>query len=305
MVKGGVQAVSTKKRLAILEAKSVELAGARSYREFLHVVFKIWAQADLAMNYAEFARRAGLAARSFPRAVMNGEKKLSESSLPLFLQALGLRGNLRDLFRLLVAKEERLKSILGELTELNVTKLDSQIERIRTRLAQKRTRIKPLRNEDFFRNRIQTLIFAGAGSLESGSDINTISSRTGIAVNLVTNELPLMEKLGMIKFDTENNWVWPLCFHIDITNSGRLRAVEADFIESSRNLEQVARRRFSSDDELFFQSVFSVKKSNLGHLKVALRDLLLTFAEENEDSDGDRLMRIVTGFFKEEVPLLV
>src|SRR5665811_1170883 len=84
----------------------LELAKCSSYREFLIKALEHRVRLNAPLSYARLATLAGFSARSFPRDVILGKKRLTLSSASRFGEALGLKNPLANHFKLLVQREE-------------------------------------------------------------------------------------------------------------------------------------------------------------------------------------------------------
>ncbi len=281
-----------------IEPYTLELLESSNYRDFLKKAFAIWERTGHPVTYSAFSRRAGLSSRSFPRDVLRGEKRLTEQSLPGFIQALGLRGELRAFFTLLVARDEnlRLTDVLsspdarGELVERKRARMKARLEETELPLEQALT---------VLRSERQTLIFAALGTLKDGATLEKIGARIGLERALLEPELQDMALRKLIRYEPESGRAWPVSTHLDLTGQSRQQDVRDDFVRSTLKLKRRAQEGFASTEELFFQSVFSVDQARMPELKRALRDVLLRFSENGENPDGNRVARIVTGLFYE------
>src|SRR5271156_3519556 len=107
----------------MLNQHASELSDSADSRDFLKSAFAIWQRTGKPMSYGSFARRAGLSSRSFPRDVMMGEKRVTTRSLPGFVRALGLKGDLKILFSLLVARDLGFTLIENSRQERNAARI--------------------------------------------------------------------------------------------------------------------------------------------------------------------------------------
>lgn len=82
------------------------LVTAQDYRGFLAEAFRLQKLTHPNFSLASFARKAEFASRSYARDVIQGQKRITASSLPKFIKGLGLRGALKDAFIYLVGLSE-------------------------------------------------------------------------------------------------------------------------------------------------------------------------------------------------------
>ncbi len=111
------------------EAGVERLMKAGDYRSFVRVWMKERSR-ERRFGFSDIARVGGFAARSFPRDVVNGHKRLTLNSLAKFARGLGLTKELSDYFRLLVEMEQADCRTRGG----DLQKLKTELERTRERI---------------------------------------------------------------------------------------------------------------------------------------------------------------------------
>lgn len=101
-----------------------------NYRDFLKFFLKPSGEVRKPLSYAEFSRRAGFASRAFPRDVILGARSITSDTLPKFIKGMGLTGEWRDYFSLLVQKD------LAKANSNELQKIETKLLRLCLRLKQ-------------------------------------------------------------------------------------------------------------------------------------------------------------------------
>jgi hypothetical protein len=151
----------------------LHLIEAGSYREFLKRAFAKRRR----FSYAAFARRAGIASRSFPRDVVLGKKRLSLESATRFAAALDLHGDLQDYFLTLVALEEERARIPPLRTPAT---LKATLSKLHARLRAKAAKCGVDGRAALYGSRHWLEVYAALGTPERGASLSEIMGRTGL-----------------------------------------------------------------------------------------------------------------------------
>ncbi len=271
------------------------LLSSENYRDFLKRAFELEKARSGAFSYAGFARKAGISSRSFPRDVVLGQKRLTLSSLPGFCRALGLKGDAKTLFSLLVSLEEpevRSPSLSREQVQDRILKLRSRM-RSKDRFPEAAKDTPP-----FYRNDNWVEIYASLGRVNEGETIEGVARRSGLASKTCAEALARMELDGIVSrkgdryFAQEQHLAFAKLVGDEFFKTSYLRALS--------HARASADRSFNAEDRLFFQSVFSVSRERMPQFKNELRELLLKFVDHAEKPDGGGLARLCVGLFPNE-----
>ena len=265
------------------------LLQAKTYREFLAAAFQELQAREAKFSFALFSRRAGFASRSYPRDVLAGKRRISAATLPSFIRGLGLEGDRKEYFTLLVAIEEE----DCNPDRLTPEKLRRKLERLRSR-AEGRSSI-PLEGIDFYRRQTWLYIYASLGSAEDGATIEQISRRTRLARGSLRPELAAMEKLGILR--AAGGRYFSRDHHLIFRDQGGSSFFRQHYLSSLVDAIQDATQRFDTRDRLFLNSVLSVREADLPRLREKLRQLLEGFIDSSANDEGDRLANLSIAFW--------
>lgn len=278
------------------KTERTELLDKGEYRDFLKYFIKPHSSLLNALSYAEFSRRAGFSSRAFPRDICLGTRAINLETLPKFIRGLGLTGDWKEYFTILVQKE--INSTL--LQDKN--KAEKKLESLKQRLLSGRTRINKI-NDLNLANRAYAIpelprIFAALGSVDKGSTIDEISLRLKIKTEELRPRLQAMEKLGFVQFNESTCSFLPQTHHHTLSQVGGSDFFKYHFIQSTQSLLAQAKNSFISDTKLFLQTSFSVSSEDkLKQLKSEMRELIFKFVDENEDSNGTIVVDLALGMF--------
>ncbi|MGZ3686937.1 MAG: DUF4423 domain-containing protein [Bdellovibrionota bacterium] len=245
------------------------------------------AQGDRRWGYSDIARRAGFSARSFPRDVVHGRKRITPASLAPFIRGLGISGDLAEYFRLLV-----------ELEHEDCRQRASSPERIASRLCHLRARLLArgavpinVKAEMAFAAENLPLVYAALGSPGRGATVSEVSSRTGLASVRIQSILKALVRAEIVtKHGLRFVAAQP---HLNLPGLTQSEVYRKFFKECLTRARSQADVSFASDRHLFFTSCFSVRESRLATLKEELRSILLRYVDEAEEAEGERVASIV------------
>lgn len=281
----------------MLDRKSLEkLSKATSARDFFAMFFGEESLADRPLSYSEFCRRAGFSSKSFPREILLGRRSITLKSLPKFIKGLKLKGPIKDLFVALVELEQ-FKAVENSVALDRISALRNQVC-----LRSKRKELSGVKSisDQLFAIPEVPKVLAFLGQTDVGVPMPTLLSRTQMTNLEIQSTLSLLEKLDLIVL-SENNGektVIPKNLHLALSQCGGSEYFRRFFLQTCGKLKGAAELRMKSTDELFLASYLSVKRQKLPEFKNQLRDLALRFAEETETPDGEELMTLCVGFFK-------
>lgn len=241
-------------------------------------------------GYSHIARLGGFKARSFPRDVVSGRKRITLNSLPKFIKGLGLTSDLAEYFRILVEIDEvDCRTRNADLAKL--MKMKSNIEK---RILTKQS-IQLIDGQD--RNFIYSSIpkiYASLGTSDVGVYIEGILKKTSLPENETHRCLEFMIEQKLVRksraryYPTEN--------HLNFQNL-KSDIFKRHFVNTAEESIAMSKKHLQSDEKLFLSSSFSVKKAELPKLKEELRSLLLKYIDSSENSDGDRVINLVTSLY--------
>jgi uncharacterized protein (TIGR02147 family) len=262
-----------------------------NYRDFLKKAFACLRKENPRFNYAAFARKAGFSSRSFPKDVESGYRRMTITALPKFAQGLGLRGEPKAYFELLVAVDEP-DVYTGKLDRLEIRK---KLQKIKQNLRSRIDAEKQANIPELFRIKYWQELYAALGSEERGASLSEIIDRTRISEAICTQSLEKLCQYQLATFNEQTQRYYSKNLHISFGKLGKDDFFKQSYLDLGASLLRDARDGFHRDDRLFFDSAFSVHTQDLPHLKKELRELLLRFVLNSEKSEGDRIAKIVVG----------
>lgn len=272
-----------------------ELLASSDPGDFLKKAFAIWKRSGKPVSFGEFSKRAGLSSRSFPREVVIGNKRISRRSLAGFVRALGISGDLRLFFSLLVSRSEALM----EGNSLESICLAERLARIRKRLLGP-TLPSGQTLEQVFRSDLSSKVYAASGDFEVGSTPEEIAERVQGSLRDVLGEIEELAKNGLLLWDAEKRLVRPVSEHLSLFGQAEGSRVQEDYLRGLQRVQKRASRQFADSETAYMQFVFSVRRSHMPQLKEELSKVLCRFAEDAESASGDRVARLVLGMVLEE-----
>jgi uncharacterized protein (TIGR02147 family) len=261
----------------------IRLVSCRDYRSFISI-YKEERSRSSRLSYSMIARRAGFSARSFPRDVVNGQKRLTLRSLQPMLKGLGLRGDLAEYFKTLVFLEHPETCIPRK----ERSSLEQKLKNLKDRILANQD----LEHGDPYRSKLFPLIYAACGSQDQGALILDIQKKTALSKDQITQtlndlvQLKIVSKRGEKYFPNAAN-------HLCIEGLEKSDAFKAFFRYLLEQAAAQSKKNFSSDKKLFFTSCLSVRGEKLQQLKTDLKDLLRQYVDASEDPDGDTVVSLV------------
>ena len=262
------------------------LTSRSNYREFILSCIEIRSRKGRRFGYADIARKASFRSRSFPRDVALGQKSLTLQSLQKFTTGLGLKGDLAEYFKTLV----ELETPECRAQNYKIEKAESKLRNLRSRLLKKSfSSIDDKNNEAPFEVASIPQVYAALGLPLVGATSLEIQKRTNLPadeISLVLEKLldtDFIEQRGP-RFVAKQN-------HLNLPGLKKSQIFKEFFLKTMSEASVMARRHFDSDENLFFSSSFSVKKSEL-------RDVLLRYVDESEKPQGDSVVSMACALFK-------
>jgi hypothetical protein len=265
------------------------LLAANSAKDFFVICLEKQAKTQkTSVNFAEFARRAGFSARSFPRDVALGRRKITRNTVPQFVRGLGLYGEWADLFALMVDRD-----LLEKSKNLS---LEKSIHHRLKHLQQQLTLKKPER----FKGQIPMLsywaeVYAALGSVESGATLDDVAMRTHLPVSRIKTILDKMIGQSMARHDQQR--YFPISFHLAFLGKDQRDSAQQYYLDSLKSLQIRAKERFRDSSQTLYRSiVVSVDRERIPELRNRLDELLNEFTAYAESPEGNRISRFVVGF---------
>ncbi len=280
-------------RYAIESSQAARLLAVGNYREFIETLIGIRKAASTRnYGYADVARAGGFSARSFPRDVAKGTKRISPASLTPFVLGLRLSGDWAEYFKLLVQIEETdCRDRVQEPAKLQ-RMLDNLTKRLRQRQLPVRSTVA---TKDMFYAYQVPFVYAALGSFETGATVSQIRQRTNLESSVV---IPILKQLvGSGIVSKVENTYFALESHLNLTGWPADEIYKSFYFHILAQAALNARVKFASENQLFFSSCFSVSAKNLPRLKEELRSLLLRFIDASEVADGDKVISVATSMF--------
>ncbi|HXH29305.1 MAG TPA: TIGR02147 family protein [Bacteriovoracaceae bacterium] len=264
------------------ETSSRYLLESESYREFLKRFFEIKKRLNPGYSYNVFARSA-LLAKSLPRDIVEGERRLTEKSLPKFLRAMQLPGLVEEFFIKLVESETNpsSKNYLHKLAQMYIE-----------------TSFTKSFTDQNFQDSAIPFIYAASGNVGVGSSLTEIAHRTGLPEEKIRGLIDKLEALELGRFDQKTDKFTPSVSQVHV-NSGNENANFRSFYLYSLELVR-ASFTVAQKKGLFYSDVFSLNEKDLPRVKEELEKLLKSFVLKNENSTGDSVAVMNLGFFRQE-----
>lgn len=265
------------------------LLEAPDYRSFI----RLWMNERSKIKkfgYADIARNGGFVARSFPRDVVKGAKRITLNSLPKLIRGMGLRNDLAAYFRLLVEAEH---------ADCNVASLDTaKIAQMKEKLCQRilaRSEHSIPSSDDAFQISSVPRIYAALGSTKRGATLRNVIDRTNLPLPQITLALEKMRAMGIAT--KQGQRYFPIEAHLSFEGLKQSDVFKKHFIDSCARAAQIANDNLKSDEKLFLSSAFSVNRADLPKLKEELRGVLLRFVDAAEQVDGEKVVNLVASLF--------
>ncbi|MBP9707783.1 MAG: TIGR02147 family protein [Oligoflexales bacterium] len=267
-----------------------------NYRDFILLFLEHKKKLQPKYNFSLFAKKAGFSSRSFAREVCQGTKRLSATSLEKFIKAMELQGELKNYFILLVNLDQ------PEIGSLNLTSSEilSHLKRSRLRLKEASGKSKPSASAKAAIYRIGDwpLVYAALDS-EKGSTVKEISERTGLSSAQVMRELKNLAGLHMIYCDIATNLYHSQDNHIFLHNLDTDQFFKNYILNSFEKAKHIVDKGMNPETTCFYNSTFSIKRSDLAKLCVELRSTLYKYIDKAEAPLGDSVVNLTLAFWNE------
>jgi len=275
---------------AKIDAMDIEvLMKASDYRNFISALI-VQRNKYHRFGYSDIARTGGFKARSFPRDVALGKKRITLKSLPKFIKGLGLTSDLAEYFKILVEIEE----VDCRVKNLNMAKLQNLKETLQKRISSKKAiRLDIDQDLNFIYSSIPK-IYASLGPHEIGATVDDILDKTS---------LPETEVLRSLKFMIERKLIhrskaryFPKELHLNFQNL-ESEVFRNHFVKTAEESILMSKKHIQSNEKLFLSSAFSVSQKDLPKLKEDLRAVILRYIDQAENPHGDRVINLTTSLY--------
>lgn len=276
-------------------AEIERLIEAANSQEFLKEALNIREEQQKPLSYAALSRAAGFVARSFPRDVIMGKKALSRKSAEALAAALKLPSDVREFFCAQVdfeAASRQKNANVHARAEKMLVNLKNRLKRHSDSQLKK--------EEDEFSIQNFSRVYASLGNLKSGSTLAEICVRSGLPESQVLKSLLEMKARGLVKVEGKKYRAQEN--HLAFAKLGEGGFFHSLYLDRLKQAQKVAEKNFSSEEMLFLESTFSVKKERLAALKSELRRVLLNFIDESEAAEGTDVVTLTSSFFSLKDP---
>lgn len=263
------------------------LIKSENYRAFLIDAFHLMKSIKTGYSLTLLARKIGCKSKSYPNDVMNGRRSLSNTYAPGFAAAFGLKGDSKKLFLKLVELEK-----IADKEELV-----KEIQYLKYRIKNQRE-LKNKQPTELFESGEWIDIYASLGSIEKGSSLAEIQSRTKQSTGVILKTLKNMLDKRMIKHDQKTDRYYAGNLHYffeDVSYDSFFQKRILDLLNRAENAASTYATGLAPKKDFFHCSTFSVLEKDVPRIKAELREVLNKFAQDAEFSDGDRLAHVIAG----------
>ena len=272
--------------LALIESKN--------YRSFIEQRFLQLKSENKSLTYTRFSKSAGFASRSFPKDVIQGYRRITAKSLPGFVRAMKLSGDLKTFFNCLVMLDEEDLNP-SALTEAQIKE---NLEKLKNRIRLKLASAKQPISQSAYRIKHCADVFAALGTAETGASLAEIVKRTRLLERDVLKTLSEMIEITACRYDAVLDRYFSESPHLIYQEIGKDQFFKDTFLESLKDVKTSATLDFARDDRLFFSSSFSVDQKKLLKFKQELRDLMIRFIDHAENPNGDTVAKCMVSLIE-------
>ena len=241
------------------------------------------------LSYAQLANRAGFKARSFPRAVITGEKSLSISSAEAVARALSMSIDLKDYFVSMVHSEEASLEGEREAAEIYLIRARKKLE----------LSTKSKREQNPFSPESAQRIFDAIDGRELGSSVSDILRRSKLPTGQGLSFLNSLASLGYLKREGLNFSKASLAPPPFKDSNGETEFLKHFQKKLTKAWNASAMLSQSSEICLFHESTFTANRARLHELRNELSWLLSSFVEEGVSIEGEETVSLTCAFFPE------
>ncbi len=256
------------------------LAAETNSRSFLKKCLELRKASGQPHSYAFVARASGFKARSFPRDVILGKKSLSAASARALAKGLKLG----------IALEEYLVALVeAENSEGPMKTADAARSRILGRASAKNRASETVFDDVHF-----SAVYSALGKPETGATLQEIAKRTSLPLAKIHGTLEGLTAQGLVR--VERGRYVGIVNHLAFTEMKKSGAFHRIYLARLETTKARARKNFDSTRALFQESTFSVRLDRLPKLRSELQEILLKFATEAGDDEGDGIASLLVSF---------
>ncbi|MGZ5279130.1 MAG: hypothetical protein ACXWC9_04265 [Pseudobdellovibrionaceae bacterium] len=259
---------------------SLCLLESRDAKGFVVKAFGIFMQAHPKTSFAEMARTMGFASRSFVRQLSLGEKAPNLANHQRIALGLRMTSEACDFFSTLIEKQH-----FGSSPQLD-KKIEAAELKLRRSLEKNVRRIRKTDPVPFER---WPYIYASLGSRLEGRSYKDILRISGQEPSVVTEILQHLVQNEIIDWDEKQKKYYPKEEVIDIGELGNSRILKSLFKQTTMEALRRVDSELGSREALFYNSIFSVRRSQMPDLTRDLQKLLSQYASSAENSNGEEI----------------
>jgi hypothetical protein len=281
----------SKLRLPPLLQVEVALRCKEDPRLFFPELYRNLKLAAPKISYGQLSRLCKIPSRTYVGEIFRGEKFPSKEVLEKICMALGLERDVVDALT------------LWSKSEAGPTSTASQRANLASRLSHLRSRL--IASEEEFAVLYSKLecsaLYAALGSPDSGATVTDIGARTGLKEAAVEDGLKFLIERGLARETSAKDG--PIRYVAETNHLALIPLMRKEFFApyyrvNCNRAGELCQRRWTSKTDLFFNSCFSINKSQAEKFKGRLRQLLIEFAESSENPNGDSVFVLNCGFFE-------
>jgi uncharacterized protein (TIGR02147 family) len=267
--------------------QSKNLLEASDYRSFLKIFYIENKQIDKNFSYSFIAQKCQFSSKSFVKDVIDGRKNLSLDSAHKIATGLQFPQLWKNYFINLF------QSTLVEPNQINLVQI-KELDRIKSKLISKTKTIENDRGvNNIFQHAHWPFVYASLGTLEKGSDIETMMSRTKLPRLEIEEILQQLIQLDLVV--SKKNKYYCVQNSAFFENLGKSSFYKNFFRQSVQQLYAKADKNFESDADMFYSLAFSVNSKKMPVFKKELAELIDKYTTSIEEAEGDRIALITCG----------
>ncbi len=264
-----------------------DLLEALGSQDFLRVLYKKNKENSSNFSFNFIAQKCGFSSKSFLKEVIDGKKKLSLESAYKITTGLNFPSLWAQYFTELIKSE-------NEKLELK-PKHQKERLRLKSKLSHKAyEKEQDLGNILFQKLQHWPYIYAALGESESGATSLEIEKRTGFSETTIksTMEILLVEKLVALR----GRRYYATSSTVFFEKLGDSEFFKDFFCRTILKSQELASRRFGSEDALFYSMALSLKADQMPNFRQELSELLDKYTSEIEDPKGSRVASLSCAF---------
>lgn len=152
-----------------------------------------------------------------------------------------------------------------------------------------------------FKDYRSPFLYAASGEVGKGATIEMMSQRTGIKTESIVEAMPLLERLKLGQFNSEEAKFIPVTPQVHIEAGSNDSTNFFSFYHYCLGLQrEVAEKKFKNPDTFFYNEVFSIHEKDIPVVKAELRNVIKSFLIKAENPDGDSVAVFNLGLFKQD-----